>query len=101
MAAGVPVVATLSEGAREILEDGQTGRLISIGDIEATARSISELMSDTQASERLKANAERAVRERFSLERMVDATEDLYRKVLNQNPRRGAMPADDREMSVP
>src|SRR5437870_5500056 len=35
MAAGVPVIATLSEGAREIIESEKTGKLVPIGDAEA------------------------------------------------------------------
>ncbi|HYX27987.1 MAG TPA: glycosyltransferase, partial [Pyrinomonadaceae bacterium] len=32
MAAGIPIVATASEGAREIITDKQTGRLVPVGD---------------------------------------------------------------------
>lgn len=83
MAAGVPVVATMSEGAREIIEDGKTGRLVPIGEVEALARAIGELLSDPEARDRLSANAGRVVSERFSLARMIEATEEVYRQVLN------------------
>jgi len=82
MAAGVPVVATMSEGAREIIEDGQTGRLVPIGDVAGLARAIGELLSDPDGRDRLGKNAERVVRERFSLGRMIEATEEVYRQVL-------------------
>lgn len=78
MAAGVPVIATMSEGAREIIEGDQTGTLVPIGDVEALAGAISALLSDPQARDRLGANARRVVGERFSLARMVDATERVY-----------------------
>jgi len=82
MAAGVPVIATASEGAREIIDDQQTGRLVPIGDVEALADAISGLLADPELRERLTAEAQCRVRERFSLERMLDDTEDVYGEVL-------------------
>jgi glycosyltransferase involved in cell wall biosynthesis len=89
MAAGVPVIATMSEGAQEIIEANRTGRLVPISDELALAGAIDELLSDCKERERLSVNAQRAVRERFSLERMVDETEQLYRAVLTDAPLRG------------
>jgi glycosyltransferase involved in cell wall biosynthesis len=82
MAAGIPVVATLSEGAREIIDEDQTGRLVPIGDVEELARAIAEILSDPKERDRLCKNAQLAVRERFSLERMLVATERVYRQVI-------------------
>jgi glycosyltransferase involved in cell wall biosynthesis len=84
MAAGVPVVSTMSEGAREIIDDNQTGRLVPLGNVEALANSIDELLSDPAERARLSENAERAVHERFSLERMVAATEQVYRDAISR-----------------
>jgi glycosyltransferase involved in cell wall biosynthesis len=85
MAVGLPVIATTSEGAREIIDYNQNGRLVPVGDLEALANAIVELLSDPLERERLSENAQRAVRERFSLERMVAATEQVYRQVLEGN----------------
>jgi L-malate glycosyltransferase len=82
MAAGVPVIATASEGAREIIDDRQAGRLVPIGDVETLADAISGLLADPELRESISAEAQRRVRERFSLERMLDATEEVYREVL-------------------
>jgi glycosyltransferase involved in cell wall biosynthesis len=82
MAAGIPVLATMSEGACEIIEPDTTGRLVPLRDVAALAGAIDELLSDPGERERLSANAQLAVRERFSLARMVDETEDVYRQVL-------------------
>src|SRR5262249_18978388 len=46
MAAGVPVVATKSEGALEILDGNQTGTLVEIGDVGALASSINALLNN-------------------------------------------------------
>jgi glycosyltransferase involved in cell wall biosynthesis len=81
MAAGVPVIATRSEGAREIIDDEQTGRLVPVGDADALANAIVQMLSDPKQGERLSENARRVVRERFSLGRMVAATEQVYREI--------------------
>ncbi len=95
MAGGVPVIASMSEGAREIIDDSQTGRLVPIGNAEALADAISELLSDPGQRERLSANAQRVVRERFSLERMLEATEQVYRDVVEKSARESTQPLGD------
>ena len=79
MACGVPVVATESAGAMEIIDDGRTGLLAPIGDADGLAAAISKLLTDAQMRNKLAANAVHAVRDRFSLERMVGKTEAVYR----------------------
>lgn len=83
MASGVAVVATATEGAREIIEDGLTGKLVPIGDVDALVSAVIELLEDEQERQRIGARARETARERFSLDRMVDATERIYREVLN------------------
>jgi L-malate glycosyltransferase len=83
MASGVPVVATMSEGAREIIEDGVTGRLVPVKDPDALATAIKELLADPSERKRLSVNALNEVPQ-YSLERMVDATEQLYLDVLQK-----------------
>lgn len=85
MAAGTPVVASTSEGAREIINDNDTGRLVPIGNVDALAKVICELLSNPAQRDHLSANAQRVVRERFSLERMVAETEKVYEQVLDRS----------------
>ena len=82
MAAGVPVIATASEGAIEIIEPNQTGLLVPIGDIEAMAKAITFLLNDVSERKRLSQNAADAARQRFSLEEMVTKTEMVYAEVI-------------------
>jgi glycosyltransferase involved in cell wall biosynthesis len=79
MAAGVPVVATASEGAREIIDDNRSGRLVPIGDLASLARVTDELLEDKAERRRLAQNAKAIARAQFSLERMVERTEEVYR----------------------
>ncbi|MCA1578698.1 MAG: glycosyltransferase family 4 protein [Acidobacteria bacterium] len=82
MAAGLPIVATASEGGQEIIEDGVTGRLVPVDDPEALAQAVEELLDDPLERARLGRNASLAARERFSLKRMVTDTEQVYREVV-------------------
>jgi glycosyltransferase involved in cell wall biosynthesis len=79
MACRVPVVATASAGAKEIVDDGKTGLLVAVGDERALATAINKLLVDTKLRETFTASAAEAVRDRFSLETMVEATEKVYR----------------------
>lgn len=83
MACGACVVATATDGSREIIEDGETGRLVPVNDVDALAPALIELINDERERARLSANARTSVRERFSLERMIEATEEVYRAALS------------------
>jgi glycosyltransferase involved in cell wall biosynthesis len=84
MASGVPVVSTMTAGAREIIDEDKTGRLVPIGDAQALAEAICELLNDPKTRERLASNALRKVSEQFSLDRMVVRTEQVYQEVLER-----------------
>ena len=82
MAAGLPIVATASEGASEILEDGRTGKLVPVDDHHALAQAVNELLDNPVECSRLARNAQLAAREHYSLTRMASDTERVYREVL-------------------
>ena len=79
MAAGTPVVATATEGAREVVVDQETGLLVPIGDVAQIADSIATLLSDGDRRRRMGSEARRVVNQKFSLQRMVDQIEQIYR----------------------
>lgn len=83
MACGVPVIATRSEGALEILEDGVTGHLLTSSTPEELADAIVSLLDDEEKRRNFSAQALQVVRDRFALESMVSATEQLYESLLN------------------
>jgi glycosyltransferase involved in cell wall biosynthesis len=82
MAAGLPVVATASEGASEIIEDGYSGKLVPVDDPESLAEAINALLGDPSERSRLGNNAQVVAQQRFSLARMATDTEKVYREVL-------------------
>jgi glycosyltransferase involved in cell wall biosynthesis len=77
-AAGVPVVATPVGGIRETVVDGETGLLVPTRDPGALAAAIRQLLEEREAAEAMATEAKRRVRERYSVERMVEATLRLY-----------------------
>ncbi|HJR07573.1 MAG TPA: glycosyltransferase family 4 protein [Pyrinomonadaceae bacterium] len=79
---GVATVATDTDGAREMIEDGATGKLVPINDADALARAILRLLQNEDERARLSERAREESRARFDLERMVDATEKVYREAL-------------------
>ncbi len=78
MAAGTAVVATETEGAREVVADKETGLLVPIGNTQRLAESMLALLSDGDMRRRLREAARADVNERFSLDRMVDEIEKIY-----------------------
>jgi glycosyltransferase involved in cell wall biosynthesis len=82
MAAGLPVVATASEGASEIIEDGVSGTLVPVDDPAALAEAINDLLENPHERSRLARSAMHVARERYSLARMASETERVYREVL-------------------
>lgn len=80
MANGTAIVSTETEGARELLDEN-SGRLVSLKDSVQLAEAISEMLSDGEMRRVFGENAQKAARENFGLERMIDETEKLYREI--------------------
>lgn len=83
MTSGVPVVATCVGGVPEIIEEGETGLLIPPGDTHATVGAILKILEDTGLARRLRERG-RAMVEQFSLTRMIEDTEKVYKEVLGE-----------------
>jgi glycosyltransferase involved in cell wall biosynthesis len=82
MASGRSVVATATEGAKEIIDDGKTGLLTPIGNAEKLAEAIVALLANEDERSRLGANAREDTKLRFSLEGMVSAVEKVYLEAI-------------------
>ena len=90
MAAGVPVVATEVGGTSEALEDGVNGILVPAARPQLMAAAIERLLAQPALAGRLAHEARRTIEARFSLERMVSATESLYEQLLTSKQRSAA-----------
>ena len=80
MAHGKPVVATDTEGARELF--GKKADLVPVNDPISLASKTGEFLADESACANCGEHNRRTAGEKFSLKRMIDETEALYRKVL-------------------
>ncbi len=86
-AAGLAIVATSAGGTVEIIDDGQTGRLVPIGDQQAFGRALAELCDDPDERRRLGAAAAAGVERRYGGPRMVAQFADLYRTMASRGRR--------------
>lgn len=82
-AARLPVVASAVGGLAEVIEHERTGLLIPPGDAGGLSAAVCRILDERELAGRLaKAGAERA-RERFSIQRVTDEYESLYRKLIS------------------
>jgi glycosyltransferase involved in cell wall biosynthesis len=81
-AAAVPVVATDAGGTRTVVDDGETGFVVQVGDVDGLADRLRRLRDDAGLRAQLGAVAAERMRSRFSIERMVDDVERVYAEIL-------------------
>lgn len=90
MSQGVPVVASNVGGIPEIVDGKTTGLLAEVGDAEDFAEKICRLLKDRELAGRMARAGREFVRERFTAERMVNETQQLYELPM-PNRRMGRM----------
>jgi glycosyltransferase involved in cell wall biosynthesis len=88
MAAGAPTVSTRVGGTPEAMTDGETGLLVPPGDAKALAAAISAMLDEPVVAAAFGNAARRRIEQRFSLERMVCDTEQLYVDLLQRRSMR-------------
>jgi len=82
LASGTPVVANRVGGVPDVVRDGVDGFLVEAGDVEGAAERLARLAGDPMLRARLgEAGRERVLR-RYSVSRLVDDVDRLYRSVL-------------------
>jgi N-acetyl-alpha-D-glucosaminyl L-malate synthase BshA len=81
MCFGCPSVSTGVGGIPEVIEDGESGVLVSAGDVDALTKALEGLIHDKPRRRALGRAARARARERFSAEVVVPRYEDLYRRL--------------------
>ncbi len=84
MASALPVVSTTVGAIPEAITTEQTGLLVPPRDVPALARALERLMGDASLRRRLGEAAAAHARERFGLDRMLEAMEAVFAKAAGQ-----------------
>ena len=82
MESGLPVVATDVGGVSEAVVHEHTGLLVPPGSPEDLAAALARLLTDPKRAAELGATGHELVREKFTLDQMLDGTEDVYRSLI-------------------
>jgi L-malate glycosyltransferase len=85
MACGVPPVATNTGGLPDLITHGVDGFLEPVGDIEAQASRLIQLLTDDAMRSRISATARESAERRFCTELIIPRYESFYERVLGQN----------------
>lgn len=84
MAAGTPVVVGRTGGFAEIVADGRNGLHAEPGDAVSLADRVVSLLEDTDQAEKLRQEALRDVRERYTWTSIAEQTAGVYEDVLRE-----------------
>jgi N-acetyl-alpha-D-glucosaminyl L-malate synthase BshA len=84
MACGVPAIATRVGGVSELIDDGVTGRLFEVGDIEGMSGAAIALLKDRIDLSTMAYAARRTAQDRFCASRIIPLYEEYYRRVVDR-----------------
>lgn len=84
MACEVPVVATRVGGVPEVVEEGETGFLFPVGDVEAMADAAIRILNDPQQGKQMGKRGRELAIERFTTDKIIPQYEALYASLLNK-----------------
>ncbi|MBI3462066.1 MAG: glycosyltransferase [Planctomycetes bacterium] len=85
MAAGLPVVATRTEGTAELVRNGETGLLVPVDDPAGLAHALVVMASDRDQRLQWGARGQELARREFSLDRMIAQYDELYESILGSD----------------
>ena len=84
MACRVPTIGTSVGGVPELIDDGVTGRLFSVGDTDAMADAAVELLSDPERLEEMGRAGRASAQARYCASRIIPLYEKYYEEVLTR-----------------
>lgn len=84
MRAGLPVIASDVGGTGELVDDGETGFLVSRGDVETLKNSLIRLINNSGLREQMGKKGREKFMRRFTLERMIDKTVEVYYEAMSE-----------------
>lgn len=81
MACGVPPVATRTGGVPDLITHGKDGFMEAVGDVEAQAKRLTELLTDERLHDAMSKAARKNAESRFSTELVIPQYENHYRRL--------------------
>ena len=84
MALGIPVVATRVKGTREVVQDGETGFTVQLGDSVGLAAKLSELMKDSALRAKMGRRGREIAVKRFDERAIVNSLRTIYLDLLSK-----------------
>jgi glycosyltransferase involved in cell wall biosynthesis len=84
MAVGLPVISTTAGSIPDVVIDRHTGLIVPPRDSDTLANRIEELLNDAPLRHTLGTNAHRHITDHYSIDRMLDRLEQVYRQVLSR-----------------
>ncbi|HEY1579029.1 MAG TPA: glycosyltransferase [Terracidiphilus sp.] len=89
MACEVPVIATNGGGVPEIVQDGETGLLVPMGDANAMAEAICRLLEDEDGARRMGVLGRKRVVQHFTIDRSAEKLMEVCERVAGRAPSTG------------
>ncbi|HJA40550.1 MAG TPA: N-acetyl-alpha-D-glucosaminyl L-malate synthase BshA [Firmicutes bacterium] len=84
MACGVPCIGTDIGGIPEVIESGCNGYICPLGDIDEAARLAIHMLKCPSLHKKMRTQARKTVKNKFSSEKIVSQYEALYQRVLKE-----------------
>lgn len=84
MAMEKPVIASNCGGIPEIIEDGKSGILFPVGDIDSLATNVVKILQDKNLALKLGKEGKKRVEEKFSIKKCTQKIENIYEEILNK-----------------
>jgi len=81
-----PIVASNLQGLKELIVDGETGLLFEAGNFKQMAEKMAYLLNDNNKAAEIGMKARGLVKERYSIDRVVDNLEELYMEIADRDP---------------
>lgn len=78
------VVSTKAGGVVEVVQEGKNGLLCNVGDDDCLAKRVSILIEDAGQRKNIQSNARKRVVNNFSLKRMVNELEEIYKDFVSK-----------------
>lgn len=83
MAMGIPVITTPTTGVSELVEDGETGLIVPMGDVQAIGAALILLLNDKDYAARLAKQAVESVKQNFDIRRTTNLRRHLYENLFH------------------